>query len=433
MRSFEPQPTLIATSFLSMRKSQDEGNQCNASDPPAAPCIPALSLMIKFLDGNKITLLQNGAGFFPQLEAAIDSAVHWIYLDTYIFANDATGQRIAASLIRAAQRGVAAHLLIDGYGAQAYPPNSLQTLREAGVAALIYRPEISPLRFQRQHLRRLHRKLAVIDQQAAFVGGINIVDDIDKRTKLPRFDFAVQVEGPLVAPILREMRNLHNRVARAQLHSPHAIQDSPATAEAAGDTRGGFVLRSSLRHRRDIEQAYLHAIADAQHEIILANAYFLPGHRFRKALINAAARGVNVRLLLQGYSDHPWVHYATRSLYAQLLAAGIGIYEFQSGEMHAKAAVIDDHWATVGSSNIDPLSLMLSREANVVVYDQAFAQMLAAILKNAIDKDARQISHVDWSKRAWLKRFLSRVAFSLVRVLAGWVGYGMEKGNTVDE
>lgn len=389
--------------------------------------------MIKFLDGNKITLLQNGADYFPALETAIDRAVHWVYLDTYIFANDATGQRIAAALMRAAQRGVVAHLLIDGYGAQVYPPISLQALRGAGVEALIYRPEISPLRFQRQHLRRLHRKLAVIDQQAAFVGGINIVDDIDARTKLPRFDFTVQVEGPLVAPILREMRNLHNRVAKAQLHSPHANQDPPAAPETAGDIRAAFLLRSSLRHRRDIEQAYLQAIAGAQHEIILANAYFLPGHRFRKALMHAAARGVNVRLLLQGSSDHPWVHYATRSLYAQLLTAGIGIYEYQSSEMHAKAAVIDDRWATVGSSNIDPLSLMLSREANVVVYDREFAQILTARLKNAIENEARHITHVDWRKRAWQERFLSRVAFSLVRVLASWVGYGMEKGKNAGE
>lgn len=389
--------------------------------------------MANILDGNKITLLQNGTDYFPALEAAIDRAVHWVYLETYIFANDATGQGIAAALRRASQRGVAVHLLIDGYGAQVYPAISLQALHEAGVEALIYRPEISPYRFHRQHLRRLHRKLAVIDEQAAFVGGINIVDDMDAHTKLPRFDFAVLVEGPLVAPILREMRNLNNRVTRARRHSPRVDQDQPAAPETAGDMRAAFLLRSSLHHRRDIEQAYLHAIAGAQHEIIIANAYFLPGHRFRKALINAAARGVNVRLLLQGYSDHPWVHYATRDLYAQLLAAGIGIYEYQSGEMHAKAAVIDVHWATVGSSNIDPLSLMLSREANVVVYDRAFTQTLTTRLKQAIESEARHITHVDWRKRAWWKLLLSRAAYSLVRVLASRVGYGMEKVRTTGE
>jgi cardiolipin synthase A/B len=389
--------------------------------------------MIEFLGGNTLTLLQNGADYFPALESAIDRAVRWVYLETYIFANDATGQRIAAALLRAAQRGVATFLLIDGYGVQVYPPISLKALREAGVETLIFRPEISPLRFQRQRLRRLHRKLAVIDQQVAFVGGINFVDDIDARTRLPRFDFAAQVEGPLVASILREMRSLHNRVARAQLHTPRMKQESTAVPETTGDTRAAFLLRSSLRHRRDIEQAYLQAIAEAQHEIILANAYFLPGHRFRKALITAAERGVDVHLLLQGFSDHPWVHYATRGLYAQLLAAGIGIYEYQSGEMHAKAAVIDGHWATVGSSNIDPMSLMLSREANIVVDAPAFALTLATRLRNAMQNQSLHITHVDWRKRAWPQRILSRAAFSLVRALASWIGYGMEQGKTSGE
>jgi cardiolipin synthase A/B len=389
--------------------------------------------MMTFADGNKITLLQCGADYFPALESAIDRAVHWVYVDTYIFANDATGQRIAAALMRAARRGVAVHLLVDGYGAQVYPAIPLQTLREAGVVARIYRPEISPLRFQRQRLRRLHRKLVVIDQQVALVGGINIVDDIDARTRLPRFDFAAQIEGPLVTGILHEMRNLHNRVERAHLHTPRLKQETLAAPEKTGNTHAAFLLRSSLRHRRDIERAYLHAIAKARHEIILANAYFLPGHRFRRAIMRAAARGVTVRLLLQGCSDHPWVHYATRSLYEQLLAVGIGIYEYQSGEMHAKVAVIDGHWATVGSSNIDPLSLMLSREANVVVYDRTFAQTLAARLKHALENEARHITHVDWRKRAWQERVLSRAAYSLVRILASWVGYGMENGEVADE
>lgn len=389
--------------------------------------------MIKFIDDNKITLLQNGSDYFPALEAAIDHATDWVFLDTYIFANDATGRRIAAALVRAAQRDVVVHLLVDGYGAQACPSISFQALREAGIEALIYRPDISPFRFQRQRLRRLHRKLAVIDQQVAFVGGINIVDDTDKRNMRPRFDFAVRIEGPLVAPIVREMRNLHNRVARAQLHTLRPSLQSLTAPDAAGDTRAAFLLRSSLRHRHDIERAYLQAIAVARHEIILANAYFLPGYRFRKALITAAARGVTVRLLLQGCGDHPWVRYATHGLYARLLAAGIGIHEYHSGEMHAKAAVIDEHWATVGSSNIDPLSLMLSREANIVIVDTVFAQVLAARLKNAIGNEARHITHVDWNRRAWPKKILSLIAYNLVRMLANWVGYGMENEESVDE
>jgi cardiolipin synthase len=382
--------------------------------------------MIKILGGNQLTLLQNGTDYFPALEAAIDQATQHIYLECYIFANDVTGQRIAAALMRAAQRGVATHLLIDGFGAQAYPAKSLQALRTAGVEALVYRPQISPLRFQRQRLRRLHRKLAVIDQRYAFVGGINIVDDIPVPGLPPRFDYAVRLQGPLVVPILREMRNMHARVVWTQLRtSRRADPISLPAPEAAGNMRAAFLLRSNLRHRRDIEHAYLRAIGKARRDILIANAYFLPSRRFKRALLHAATRGVRVRLLLQGMNDHPWVHYASRSLYDQLLSAGIEIYEYQPSELHAKVAVIDSEWATVGSSNLDPLSLVLSREANVVVYDQAFAQQLEASLETALRHHARQISHVDWSSRSLWERLLSRLVFGLVRVLAAWVGYGM--------
>ena len=382
--------------------------------------------MIKFLDGNQLILLQNGTDYFPALEAAIDQATQYVYLECYIFANDATGQCIAAALMRAAHRGVATHLLIDGFGAQAYPAKSLQALRTAGVEALVYRPEISPLRFQRQRLRRLHRKLSVIDQRYAFVGGINIIDDITAPGMPPRFDYAVRVEGPLVLPMLREVRNMHARVAWTQLHtSRRADPIALPGPEPAGNMRAAFLLRSNLRHRRDIEHAYLRAIGKARREIIIANAYFLPSRRFKRALIHAATRGVRVRLLLQGMNDHPWAHYASRSLYDQLLSKGIEIYEYQPSELHAKVAVIDSDWSTVGSSNLDPLSLVLSREANVVVYDQAFAQQLEASLESALANHARQITHVDWNSRSWLERLLSRLVFGLLRVLAAWVGYGM--------
>jgi len=244
----------------------------------------------------------------------------------------------------------------------------------------------------------------------------------------PRFDYAVRVEGPLVVPILHEMRNMHARVAWTQLRTPRRAESLPlSTPEPVGEMRAAFLLRSNLRHRRDIERAYLRAIGKARREILIANAYFLPGRRFKRALIHAAARGVRVRLLLQGMNDHPWVHYASRSLYAQLLAAGIEIYEYQPSELHAKVAVIDSYWTTVGSSNIDPLSLVLSREANIVAYERAFAQKLEASLLAAIENHARQIIEVNWNSRSRLERLFSRLAFGVMRVLAGWVGYGIQK------
>lgn len=383
--------------------------------------------MIKFLGGNQLTLLHNGYEYFPALETAIDQAQHHVYLESYIFAHDSAGQRIGAALMRAAQRGVATHLLIDGYGAQDYPATALETLRAAGVAALIYRPHISPWRFPRQHLRRLHRKLAAIDHSLAFIGGINIVEDQKTPDAAPQFDYAVRVEGPLVSPILHEMQSLHARLTWAQLRLPRETNPKALPEPAiAGEMRTAFVLRSSLRHRRDIEHAYLRAIGKARKEIILANPYFLPGRRFRRALRLAAARGVKIKLLLQGRAEFRLVQFASRALYKQLLAAGIEIYEYQPSILHAKVAVIDGCWATVGSSNIDPTSLFLSREANIVVYDQDFAVTLQASLSAAIVHGARQITSEYMRNGAWLGRALHWLAYSGVRLLAGWVGYGRE-------
>lgn len=383
--------------------------------------------MIKFLAGNQLTLLQNGAEYFPALEAAIDQAQHHVFLETYIYADDDVGQRIAGALMRAVQRGVATHLLIDGYGAQDYPFTAREALRKAGVKVLVYRPQITPWRFPRQHLRRLHRKLAVIDQRYAFVGGINIINDSKTPGAPPQYDYAVRVEGPLVNVILREAHNLHARLAWAQMREPRRAQLAPLPVpEAAGHMRAAFLLRSNLRHRRDIERAYLRAIGKAKQEIILANPYFLPGRRFRKALIHAAARGVTVKLLLQGQVEFRIVQYASRALYQQLLAAGIEIFEYQPSILHAKVAVIDGCWATVGSSNIDPTSLFVSREANLVAYDRDFAATLQDSLNSAIANDTRQITTDEFSNGSLLQRFLHWLAYSGVRLLAGWVGYGRE-------
>lgn len=383
--------------------------------------------MIKFLGGNQLTLLQNGVEFFPALEAAIDQAQHQVFLESYIYAHDDAGQRIAGALMRAVQRGVATHLVIDGYGAQDYPFTAREALRKAGVKVLVYRPQISPWRFPRQHLRRLHRKLAVIDQRYAFVGGINIINDSKTPGAPLQYDYAVRVEGPLVGVIRQQAHSLYARLAWAQLRQPRHTQLAPLPApETAGQMRAAFVQRSNLRHRRDIERAYLRAIGKAKREIILANPYFLPGRRFRKALIHAAARGVTVKLLLQGQVEFLVVQYASRALYKQLLAAGIEIHEYQPSILHAKVAVIDGRWATVGSSNIDPTSLFVSREANLVAYDHDFAATLQASLDSAIAHDARQITADDFSNGSWLQRILHGLAYSGVRLLAGWVGYGRE-------
>ncbi|MEJ2235446.1 MAG: cardiolipin synthase ClsB [Syntrophobacterales bacterium] len=404
--------------------------------------------MTRIIQHNQITLLQNGEAYFPAIEAALDRAVYEIYLESYIFANDNTGRRIAEALRRAAFRGVKTHVLIDGFGSKSLPKTMVDYLVTAGVMVLKFRPKISPWTLRRQRLRRLHRKIVVVDQEIAFVGGINIIDDMDMPGQTsPRYDYAVSVEGPMVKQIHDSTRRVWSRVAWTRLRPSWGrdnYRQAPST-EPRGRMRSAFLVRDNIRHRRDIEDAYRQAIEQAQFEIILANAYFLPGLNFRHALLDAAGRGVRVILLLQGRVEYRLLHYASHALYGSFLDAGMEIYEYHKSLMHAKVAVIDEHWATVGSSNLDPFSLLLSLEANVVssnldpfslllsleanvvVDDENFAKKLKQSLEQAIKMGARRIFENNWKTQPIRLRLAIWLSYGLVRFMIGIAGYAPEK------
>ena len=378
--------------------------------------------------GNCITLLRSGAEYFPALEDAINRAQKEVHLETYKFEHDFTGIRIARALQNAAKRGVATHLLLDGFGSQDLPRSVIQEMLNDGVQVLIFRQKISTFSLRRNRLRRMHRKLAVVDASIAFIGGINIIDDLHNPEPLPpRFDYAVSIQGPLMADIYPAVRHLWMLVAWA--HFNHRFRDSPIlhpSEKPCGSQRAAFVIRDNLRHRHDIEQAYLYAIASAVSEIIIASAYFLPGINFRRALSDASRRGVRVVLLLQGRVDHRLQYYATHALYGSLLEAGIEIYEYHKSFLHAKVAVIDRNWATVGSSNIDLFSLLLAREANVVVEDAAFADELRSSLELAIVEGSLRVMGENWKRQFWVFRGMNWASYYVVRYLQGLMGYGWE-------
>jgi cardiolipin synthase len=380
------------------------------------------------VSGHTIRLLRNGEEYFPRLVAAIDEAVQSVYLETYIYETDESGRLVADALCRAAQRGVTVHLLLDGFGSSGFPRSWAEELAEAGVQLLWFRPEIARLRIRRYRLRRLHRKQAVIDSRIAFVGGINIVnDDSDALGQPPRLDYAVEiVEGETVARIYTVMRRLWTLVSWSRLRKRRNHEKSRLRLPVPEQFLVTYLFRDSLRHRNDIEQAYLRAIAKAREEIIIANAYFLPGRRFRRTLLDAARRGVRVVLMLQGRSDHPLLHYATQALYDELLTAGVEIHEYQTSFMHAKVAVIDKHWSTVGSSNIDPFSLWLAREGNLVVRNKDFAMILRNSLLQEIEHGARLVKRAVWSRRFFLDRLVPRISYALVRLIIGLAGYAHE-------
>ena len=377
-----------------------------------------------YVDGNRLTLLRNGEQYFPALVAAIDAAREQLFLESYIFANDQTGSLVVDALARAAARGASVHLLIDGFGARDFAPRFRRTLAEAGAQVLVYRPDISPWTLRRDRLRRMHRKLASVDASMAFVGGININDDFDAPGQAPpRYDYAVRVQGPLCAEVQNEAARLWARVAAAGMEAPPpAPAGAPGTAFADGQ-RAALVVRDSVRHRRDIERAYLAMIDAAREEIVIANAYFFPGRHFRQALLRAARRGVRVILLLQGRVEYLLQHYASRALYGALLDAGVVIQEYQRSFLHAKVAVFDCCRASVGSSNIDPFSLLLAREANVFVEDARFGAELRASLEEAIRAGARPLAPQQWQRQPLWERVLTWSGYGIARALIVFAGY----------
>lgn len=379
----------------------------------------------EFHDGNRLTLLNSGEEYFPALLAAITAARDNIWLETYIFAKDTVGDSVAAALAAAARRGVQVRVLVDGFGARNFRADYAEDLARAGVMALEYRPEFGG-GLKRHRLRRLHRKLAVIDGQVAFVGGINIVDDNNAPPELrPRFDYAVQVEGRVIVAIHAAMRRMWEIAAWANLKRRYRLHHIAAPrCPAVGQQRAAFLIRDNIRHRNDIANAYLDGIRNARQEILIASAYFLPGFRFRHALRTARQRGVEITVLLQGRSDHPLLLYATQALYGSLLTEGIRIFEYRKSFLHAKAAVIDEQWATVGSSNIDPFSLLLAKEGNLLASDRQFAATLKASLHTAMAEGAVELSHEVWQRLGLGSRLLRWISYGLVRLLVGLAGYG---------
>ena len=383
--------------------------------------------MNRYIPGNRIALLRSGPGFFPALLEAIDGAVREIWLETYIYADDETGRRVSAALIRAVRRGVLVRVMVDGWGARHYLTRRLERdLVQGGVQLLKYRPEVRPWHFRSHRLRRLHRKLCHVDGKIAFVGGINIIDDMHTPGhKPPRVDFAVRMEGPLLPSVVATMQRVWaiNELVQTGATAVPLFPPSKRAARAGAQT-AKFVIRDNLRHRRDIEQSYLAAIRTAKREILIANSYFFPGVRFRRALIAAAGRGVKVTLLLQARVEYRLLHYAIRALYGQLLQAGIVIQEYHRSFLHAKVAVIDARWATVGSSNIDPYSLLMAREANIFVRDPYFADQLRVELLAMIESGARRIGPQRWAARARFLKALNWAAYGIVRLAMGILGYG---------
>ena len=394
---------------------------------------------------HQLRLLKGGGAMFPALVEAINGARVQVLLETYIFQFDRGVLAVAQALEAAAARGVAVRVVVDGVGTGDVPAEWQQRWRAAGVQWAVFNPARGWRLLLPKRWRRMHRKLCVVDGELAFCGGINLLDDFfdpnHGELDQPRFDFAVRITGPLVADMHDTMTRLWARLQvmreARERDFEGALQAVRAAARAGTDMRGNaatsidaglagrgalasLVLRDNVRFRRSIEGIYRLAIAQAQSEILIANAYFIPGVQLQRALLRAARRGVRITLLLQAKYEYFMQYHASRAVYGVMLNAGIRIIEYEASFLHAKVAVMDaagGALATVGSSNLDPLSLLLAREANVFVRDDAFAAELRAHLLDAIEHQGRLVDPAEHERRPLVTRTLTWVAYGLMRIL----------------
>lgn len=326
---------------------------------------------------NRVELLENGEEYFPRVFDAMRAAKSEILLETFIVFEDKVGAELQQILIDAARRGVRTTVSLDGFGCGELTTAYLAALSDAGVHLQIFDPAPKHLGFRTNWFRRLHRKIVVVDGLIAFIGGINFSGDhLADFGPEAKQDYAVQVQGPAVADIHHFALLQSGRPGRARFWWQRRRQRRADMAFSDHDGQVRLVFRDNDQHHTDIEDVYLHALRRAKRRVVIANAYFFPGYRLLREIRNAARRGVEVRLILQGQPDMLVAKLAARMTYDYLLKAGVQIHEYCQRPLHGKVALVDEEWSTVGSSNLDPLSLSLNLEANVLIRDRAFNQHL---------------------------------------------------------
>lgn len=375
--------------------------------------------------GNRIELLENGEAYFPAVFEAMRQAQREILLETFILFEDKVGHELQGILIKAARRGVKVIVSLDGFGCGELSPTFLGELAEAGVTVQMFDPASKRLGIRTNWFRRLHRKIVVVDAAVAFIGGINFsADHLGDFGPEAKQDYAVQVTGPAVADLHHFALAQSGRQVRTRRGWRRRQQRPSLWSTATGEGLVRLIYRDNVQHRDDIEEAYVHALSKAQKRVVIANAYFFPGYRLLREIRNAARRGVHVQLIMQGQPDVLLAKLAARMLYDYLLKDDVVIHEYCQRPLHGKVALVDDEWSTVGSSNLDPLSLSLNLEANVLIRDRAFNQQLYESLEN-LARNHCQTMPENRKPRLWLWRLtVGFLVFHVMRhfpALTGWL------------
>ena len=358
----------------------------------------------------KVALLKDGKQAFPAMLAAIASAQQTICFETYILRDDATGRRFAEALGERSRAGVEVNLMFDQWGSSV-SDDFLDLLKADKVRLVIFQP----VRFSKglgaviaRLKRRNHRKSLIVDGRVGFTGGLNISDEYAamQHGGVMWRDTHVRIEGPAAAELERLFLGTWrtNRGAALDEARYQRARPPPGAVRIVGN--------HFRKDRKDIRKAYVSAMHSAQHTIYLTHSYFLPPTRIIRELEKAARRKVRVAVILAAATDVGLVLWAARGLYTRLLRSGIEVYEWEGRILHAKTAVVDGRWATVGSANLDALSLRQNLEVNAVFEDAGFAAAVERMFEEDL-ANCKRISRQDVKDRGWTARLLSWLALRL--------------------
>ena len=374
------------------------------------------------VEGNEVRLLRNGSAAYPEMLAAIASAEQQILLEMYWFGSDAIGRRFAAALADAARRGVEVSIIYDAVGSVGASEEMFAELEQAGAHVIEFNP-IAPWkqRFRLSKLtRRDHRKILVIDGKTGFTGGINIADywlPLDDGGAGWRDDM-VRIDGPAVAGLSDCFALVWARLRGRKLRLTEPLSPLPTVRGTARAQSSAIRVLGQrfLRTQQQISRAYLHYVRRAERRVFIANSYFVPDRRVLRALARAARRGVDVRIIVPGQSDVDIVRHASRAVWGRLLRAGVRIFEWDESVLHAKTAVVDGMWSTIGTFNFDYMSLRVNLEVNVSVLDARFANRLESSFLEDFER-CREVSLVDFRFRPLGQRLLEYLAYRLRKFL----------------
>lgn len=369
-----------------------------------------------YLGGNRVDLLVDGPQVYEAMFEAMAAAQRHIHLATYMICSDQVGRRLARLLLRKRREGVVVRMVYDSAGSRCAAPAYLDRLRRSGIEVVAHNPPsydgyLYPARIN----HRNHRKLLIIDGRVAFTGGINFTSYYSTSSFVPlrhrdRYqgwrDTHIRVGGPIVGQFQRLfLDNWRQHRPLPELPGARFTPEQPT----AGSARVRLIASSGLDGDNPIYRAYLRAIRGARQRVWITQAYFTPDRQLLQALVGAARRGVDVRLLLPGFSDLPLVAEPGRARYRRLLENGVLIYERNDALVHAKTAVIDGIWSTVGSANLDYRSFLHNDEANAMILDRGFARRMEALFRADLEQ-AQRIELAQWRQRPWLQRLKERIS-----------------------